>query len=501
MPVETCATHGLRYDPALHDGCVLCRRLTEATAAPAELPEAAEGSRATRFAGLGAVAIVGGVLLWWLFGSPAGVNMSAAWSGRCPEACAGAAESCNAMCTDRGVISPCRDQCMGTFNDCLTGCSDAPPLPPGRLSFVYSVGTAPEWSEVEPALMQAMIDSSGCEPGRGPFAARLDVNPNGRLARASVAAPFRPTGECIQTVWLGRSPQLQAGEAYSLVVRGLPAPPPPAPPAARSAKPAPSAAAPAAAAAEDYLAQLYRMNPPGGAPPDPLPQPGVPSAGAVGAAAELVPVAGPVGAEPRRIARAAFEALKARCLSDGLVGTACNQAMRPLLDQLTAIPVNQRPGSSAVLAYEMNRAGLGFDCLWFSWPKFTDAQWRARPEHLRGSYPTGAYLVATPPGKAIGLVHDYFGPPRRLDVERAPWPASYETTFNHWGFYRNENNEARPFHEVCMSFPDDQRVTVYIGIGAWIDGPFAQREAKSPGDHMSHEEILGSLGLRGRILR
>jgi hypothetical protein len=260
--METCATHGLRYDPNLHSGCTLCRRLenvsTQLAAAVAEEERPRWNNRVYGVVGV----IVCGALLYWIWNGAVsgGTNMGAGWGSVCARRCAAHAESYSQQCGTRDSTSPCYSTTAGMLNDCLRGCG-GPKLGQGELSLVYSTGDAPEWSQLVGPLTGAMKDVGSCRMGL--FAARLSVMPNGKITRVGAGTPDTAAAECIELQFLQADITLPKGE-YTLAVRGLPAPPPERTPntLTPSKRDEPVAEKPKAI---DYLAQVNKLAAQGGA--------------------------------------------------------------------------------------------------------------------------------------------------------------------------------------------------------------------------------------------
>ncbi|HMJ09866.1 MAG TPA: hypothetical protein VK524_00600, partial [Polyangiaceae bacterium] len=254
--METCATHGLRYNPELHDGCPLCRRLATGPTAVGAAVQPHVRPRWNNQVIAAAGIIMFGALLYSVWSSPllsGGASMGSGWDNSCARRCASQVERCAASCGTRAVTSPCYTTCAGVLNDCLPKCGDVI-IAPGKISLVYSSGNAPPWLELAQPLSRAMVEASKC--GRRTFSARLSVLPDGKIARAGAGTPDSAAAECIELQFLQADIQLPKGE-YSLAVRGVPSPQQPRRSKAREAAPLPEQAAKPKAI--DYLAQLDKL--------------------------------------------------------------------------------------------------------------------------------------------------------------------------------------------------------------------------------------------------
>lgn len=252
--METCATHGLRYDPNLHSGCTLCRRLEAVPTALAALQAEEQRPRWNNrvYAVVGVLGL--GALLYWVWHGAVsgGANMGHGWGGVCARRCAANTESYSQQCGTSDSTSPCYTTAAGMLNDCLRGCT-GPKLGEGELSLVYSTGDAPEWSQLVGPLTSAMKDVGSCR--KGTFAARLSVMPNGKITRVGAGSPDGAAAECIEIQFLQSDVTLPKGE-YMLAVRGQAAPPLERLPHTPEPKAAAGAEKPKAI---DYLAQANKL--------------------------------------------------------------------------------------------------------------------------------------------------------------------------------------------------------------------------------------------------
>jgi hypothetical protein len=224
----------------------------------------------------------------------------------------------------------------------------------------------------------------------------------------------------------------------------------------------PAAAAPKVASNQEALAAAA----PKPAPPEPPPS--------------MVAVAGPAGEKPTMMPRLQLDKAKEQCGAMGEFAGGdygCLIAITPLLEQLTQIPVSQNASQPAVKAYEMNRTGLGFDCLWFSAPELS--QWvdqpakgkrkgkRKAPQEL----PYVALLVASPKDSPAQVSLDAKRKPTPAAVQGAPWPVGYQAhlTYDSLATPTRGGREAKAKqYSACMTFPNNQPTTVFVGAAAWV---------------------------------
>jgi hypothetical protein len=223
----------------------------------------------------------------------------------------------------------------------------------------------------------------------------------------------------------------------------------------------PAAAAPKVASNKEALTAA--------APKAPEPPPPPPS---------MVAIASPAGAKPTMLPRMQIDKAKEQCGAMGEFAGGdygCLIAITPLLEQLTQIPVSQNASQPAVKAYEMNRTGLGFDCLWFSAPEL--AQWVDQPKRkgkqrkVAAELPYVALLVASPKDSPAQVSLDANRKPIPAAVQGAPWPVGYQAqlTYDSLATPARGGREAKAKqYSACMTFPNNQPTTVYVGAAAWV---------------------------------
>jgi hypothetical protein len=139
--METCATHGLRYDPAIHDGCVLCRG-----AAGGERVGVPTPRRAARTVFI-ALAICGVGAGTWV--ASRALDVTHVSSSACAKSCARESESCFAGCRGQAGES-CSASCIAPTHDCLARCEELNVTQLGEFRLAYSAGrNAPDWASLK----------------------------------------------------------------------------------------------------------------------------------------------------------------------------------------------------------------------------------------------------------------------------------------------------------------------------------------------------------------
>ena len=213
----------------------------------------------------------------------------------------------------------------------------------------------------------------------------------------------------------------------------------------------------------------------------------------------LVPVASVAGSKPTMLPRMQLEKAKEHCIAGGPHAGGdygCLVAITPFLDQLTEIPVSVTRGAPAVRGYEMNRTGLGFDCLWFAAPELAD--WReTKTKRAPKEYPYVALLVASPSARPALVSLEVKDKPAPAEVQAAPWPSDYAA-------YVTFDNLASPTHDglrakakrysACMTFPDNKPTTVYAGVATWISTGPSNKDDDGAAFRTASIEALGLNG-------
>lgn len=216
----------------------------------------------------------------------------------------------------------------------------------------------------------------------------------------------------------------------------------------------------------------------------------------------LVPVASAAGQKPTMLPRMQLQQAKEHC---GQLGPhaggdyGCLVAITPFLEQLTQLPVSQAHGGPpAVHSYEMNRTGLGFDCLWFAAPELSE--WREeKSKRAPKPYPYVALLVASPAARPALVSLEAKNKRLPAEVQGAPWPSDYSAyvTFDNLASPTKDGLRAKAKrYSVCMTFPDDKPTTVYAGVATWVStGP----TSKEDGGAAFRTASIEALGLNGSL--
>ena len=317
--LETCATHGLRYDPSQQDGCVLCRRLVAEPAqsdGPVRLPRFVLVSAL----GLGALAL----LYFVRTAQPSEVLAhvpSAAAS--CVAPLVDTAQRCLRRC---GARSPqCLDNCMAQLNDTLDTCAALPKL--GRLGvqMLYGSGRGPGWALVRYKVQEPIEKLTACTESRGTFTARVAVR-EAQVSNVAVGTHQRDAAECIAEQLKQFDAKLLGGGTYEFIVRAQP-------PEGRPM-----------------------------APPDPPPN-----------APTTIPWPSHSESKPEealgtQVLSADFQELQsdlrmARAACTPRVGPGCAPALSALRPHFAVLTPSERFGSVPLALYELDRFGVGFDCV------------------------------------------------------------------------------------------------------------------------------------------
>ncbi|HET8936994.1 MAG TPA: hypothetical protein VFN67_26305 [Polyangiales bacterium] len=216
--LETCATHGLRYDAGQHDGCVLCRRLREPAAVetgPSFLPRVLLAAAV----GIGALA-----LLYWMRASSREGNVLAhvpPAAVSCVDPLVNRAQKCLADC---GVGAfECGSDCMNTLNDTLEGCTALPKLSELGMQLLLGAGESPGWSLVRDKLRPPIEALAQCRESRGTFTAFVEVRA-AQILRLEVGTHQRDVAECIVDKLKTFDAAQLGGGSYRFIVRAQPPP-------------------------------------------------------------------------------------------------------------------------------------------------------------------------------------------------------------------------------------------------------------------------------------
>lgn len=212
----------------------------------------------------------------------------------------------------------------------------------------------------------------------------------------------------------------------------------------------------------------------------------------------MLPVASVSGEKPNLVPRMQLEKAKEQCVQDNPQAGgdyACLVAITPLLDQLTEIPVSKSRSEATVRAYEMNRTGLGFDCLWFDVPEL--AEWKEPRRKEPKVYPYAALLVASPSDRQAQVSLEAKATPSAAQIDGAPWPSSHTAyvTYDSLATPTRKGLKAQARrYSACMSFPDDKPATVYVGAAAWIGPGPADKEDDGAAFRATSIEVMGLKG-------
>lgn len=212
----------------------------------------------------------------------------------------------------------------------------------------------------------------------------------------------------------------------------------------------------------------------------------------------MLPVAGVAGEKPKTVPRMQLENAKEECTKLGEKAGGdygCLVAITPFLDQLTQIPVSRSRSDATVRAYEMNRTGLGFDCLWFDVPEL--AEWKEPGKRDPKIYPYTALLVASPKDRQAQVSLEAKATPSDAQVEGAPWPSGYAAYVTYDGLAaptrKGQKAQAKRY-SACMTFPDDKPATVFVGAAAWIGPGPSDKEDDGAAFRATSVEALGLKG-------
>lgn len=212
----------------------------------------------------------------------------------------------------------------------------------------------------------------------------------------------------------------------------------------------------------------------------------------------MLPVASVSGEKPNLVPRMQLEKAKEQCVqSNPHAGGdyACLVAITPLLEQLTKIPVSKSRSEATVRAYEMNRTGLGFDCLWFDVPSLDD--WKEPGRKDPKVYPYAALLVASPSDRQAQVSLEAKATPSAAEVDGAPWPSGYSAYVTYDGLAsptgKGLKAQARRY-SACMTFPDDKPAIVYASAAAWIGPGPSSKEDDGAAFRATSIEVMGLKG-------
>lgn len=148
--LAVCKAHGLRYDPKLNVGCVLCRRepRTQRLVGRHTLP----GAIVTAL--LAASIMVGGFYLSQdsdsseLVTPAAMVSGSSSLHSACYSDCAESHRACSGQCRERATGATCDDYCFAEADRCFPACAARYGRADPPWSYYYGTPHMPEWSAV-----------------------------------------------------------------------------------------------------------------------------------------------------------------------------------------------------------------------------------------------------------------------------------------------------------------------------------------------------------------
>jgi hypothetical protein len=212
----------------------------------------------------------------------------------------------------------------------------------------------------------------------------------------------------------------------------------------------------------------------------------------------MLPIAGVAGEKPKTVPRMQLEKAKEECTKQGAHAGGdygCLVAVTPFLELLTQIPVSRSRSDATVRAYEMNRTGLGFDCLWFDVPELAD--WKEPGRRDPKVYPYVALLVASPTEQQAQVSLEAKATPAVAAVDGAPWPSGYSAYVTYDGLAaptpKGPKAQAKRY-SACMTFPDDKPATVYVGAAAWIGPGPSNKEDDGAAFRATSIEVMGLKG-------
>lgn len=212
----------------------------------------------------------------------------------------------------------------------------------------------------------------------------------------------------------------------------------------------------------------------------------------------LLPVAAVAGEKPKTVPRMQLETAKEACMKQGPHAGgdySCLIAVTPFLELLTQIPVSRSRSEATVRAYEMNRTGLGFDCLWFDVPEL--AEWSEPGRKDPKVYPYVALLVASPADRQAQVSLETKVTPSAAEIDGAPWPSGYSAYVTYDGLAaptsKGKKSQAKRY-SACMTFPDDKPTTVYVGAAAWIGPGPSSKEDDGAAFRATSVEVMGLKG-------
>jgi len=212
----------------------------------------------------------------------------------------------------------------------------------------------------------------------------------------------------------------------------------------------------------------------------------------------MLPIAGVAGEKPKTVPRMQLETAKEECMKQGAHAGGdygCLVAVTPFLELLTQIPVSRSRSDATVRAYEMNRTGIGFDCLWFDVPELAD--WREPGRKDPKVYPYVALLVASPTERQAQVSLEAKATPAAAAIDGAPWPSGYSAYVTYDGLAaptpKGPKAQAKRY-SACMTFPDDKPATVYVGAAAWIGPGPSNKEDDGAAFRATSVEVMGLKG-------
>jgi hypothetical protein len=212
----------------------------------------------------------------------------------------------------------------------------------------------------------------------------------------------------------------------------------------------------------------------------------------------LLPLASVAGEKPKTVPRMQLETAKEECTKQGAQAGgdySCLVAVTPFIELLTQIPVSRSRSDATVRAYEMNRTGLGFDCLWFDVPEL--AEWSEPGRKDPKVYPYVALLVASPADRQAQVSLEAKATPSPAEIDGAPWPSSYSAYVTYDSLAaptpKGPKSQAKRY-SACMTFPDEKPATVYVGAAAWIGPGPSSKEDDGAAFRATSVEVLGLKG-------
>jgi len=193
-----------------------------------------------------------------------------------------------------------------------------------------------------------------------------------------------------------------------------------------------------------------------------------------------------------------LETAKEECTKQGAHAGgdySCLVAITPFIELLTQIPVSRSRSEATVRAYEMNRTGIGFDCLWFDVPELPE--WSEPGRKDPKVYPYVALLVASSTDRQAQVSLEAKATPAAAAIDGAPWPSGYSAYVTYDGLAaptpKGPKAQAKRY-SACMTFPDDKPATVYVGAAAWIGPGPSNKDDDGAAFRATSVEVMGLKG-------